>query len=665
MIILRYGTELLEEKLFKTARSCLDAGGAFEVEEWKEKRSTAVGWEAAEVEEQQKEAYRRPRDTLLQLSATFIETATVRLKELTKLSANIEHVKIQEVLDHKCHVKLGEIALALLKIAPYDLATMTCQGLQKYFTAILPVTDWSIESNRSALNIILRRLDKTLAKIAKRQSIRRRVNWVAISCWINGICDTLNAFPYIAHLHPLKTITQLCLRIMVGDPCLEDGAPSTALHPTTVLHPTTPPQIFSVAVLRLTTLLMQALGQFAFSLEFVTSTEGMGVSAERLEAVLVHVLIPLFLRVQNNPKEASIFQSKDLNYCLSLMQNAISPPIAKQSVAPLISTSTLATTFIRGTQGHDLSGRQGSVSVTDRGHSATVSTHRIVRESVCQCIYLALKVLMLAFGKLLTSMWPRVARIVKDLIAKKPGAPSAVAFVDFLLHANLPIALFILPLIQNKVKQKPGSEQDAAWQAEILEKIDANRHNTVPAAVLLNRCYSELTLLREELSLKPMEITRSYTPTMADPHSDSSAASVAVRGAGSRQSIDRRASTHAKKHLPTMKEAEGTILEDVEDESGEIQVGTGQVPVSRVIKSPSVPLNRFSSSTRTRSIGGFGMWRSVRRKSRHLSTDTESDGERSIELHEVVTPHPPVIVETVNERTPVRRSTEGLVFAAP
>lgn len=36
----------------------------------------------------------------------------------------------------------------------------------------------------------------------------------------------------------------------------------------------------------------------------------------------------------------------------------------------------------------DLTGRQGSVSVTDRGHSATVSTLRIVRESVSQCIYL-------------------------------------------------------------------------------------------------------------------------------------------------------------------------------------------------------------------------------------------------------------------------------------
>ncbi|CAI5452393.1 unnamed protein product [Caenorhabditis angaria] len=618
----------------------------------KEKRSVAVGWEAAEVEEQQKEAYRRPRDILLQLAAVYIETSSVRLKELTKLGANLEHAKIPDVLDHKCYVKLGEVALALLKIAPYDLTTMTCVGLQKYFQAILPVTDWSIESNRSALNIILRRLDKTLAKIAKRQSFRRRVNWTALSSWISGICDTLNAFPYIAHLHPLKTITQLCLRIMVGDPCLDDGASSTALHPSTVLHPTTPPQVFANCVLRLTTILMQALGQFAFSLDFVTSTEGMGVSSERLEAVLCHVLIPLFLRVHNHPKEQSIFQAKDLAQCLSIMQNAISPPLVKQSAPPLISTSTLTTSFIRGAQ--DVTGRQGSVSVTDRGHSATVSTHRIVRESVCQSIYLALKVLMLTFGKLLTTMWPRVSRIVKDLLAKKPGAASAVAFVDFLLNSNLPIALFILPQIQNKMKQKPGNEQEAAWQAEILEKMEANSHIIVPIPVLIMKTHQELQQLKEELSTKAMEMTRSYTPTMADPHSDSSAASTAPRGAASRQSIDRRASIHTKKHLPTMKE-DNVIPEDVEDETV-----TAESPInSRVIKSPSVPFNKLPhSSSRTRSVSGFGMWRSVRRKSKHQNSQDESSDERgSMELHDLSSSR---ITEI--QKTPNRRSTEALVL---
>lgn len=38
----------------------------------------------------------------------------------------------------------------------------------------------------------------------------------------------------------------------------------------------------------------------------------------------------------------------------------------------------------------DVSGRQGSVSVTERGHSATVTTCRILRETVCQAIFLSM-----------------------------------------------------------------------------------------------------------------------------------------------------------------------------------------------------------------------------------------------------------------------------------
>ncbi|KHJ80804.1 hypothetical protein OESDEN_19516, partial [Oesophagostomum dentatum] len=205
-----------------------------------------------------------------------------------------------------------------------------------------------------------------------------------------------------------QSTTQLCLRIIAGDPFHEEGS-SIATHTSTVLHPAPPPAVFCNAVLRMTTILMQALGQASFSLEMVSGAEGLGAAADRIEAVLCHLLIPLFLRTSTNPREASVIHGKDLSFCLSLMQHAISPPIGKHSTAPTTTSTTLATTFIRG----DITGRQGSVSVTDRGHSATVSTLRIVRDSVSQCIYLALKVMMLCFGKLLTPMWPKVARLVK------------------------------------------------------------------------------------------------------------------------------------------------------------------------------------------------------------------------------------------------------------
>ncbi|CAJ0578813.1 unnamed protein product, partial [Mesorhabditis spiculigera] len=637
----------------------------------KEKKSTAIGWEAADVEEQQKETYRRPRDTLLILAATYIELATPRLKELTKLAATIEHVKIPDVLDHKCHVKLSEVALALLKIAPYDLSTMSCLGLQKYFLHVLPVTDWSIEANRSALNIVLRRLDKTIAKIAKKQSIRRRVSWTALANWLNGLCDTLSAFPYIAHLHALKTTTQMCVRIMVGDPCFEETS-APAHPPSTILYPSTPPRDFCQATLRLTTILMQALGQFAFSLEQICSVESMGVSAERVEAVLVHVLIPLFLRAAIPSKEASVIKEKDLIYCLNLMQTAISPPIGKQSqVAPLVSTSTLATTFIRG-QGHDMSGRQGSVSVTDRGHSATVSTNRIVRESVCQSVFLALKVMMLCFGRLLGPLWPKVNKLVKDLLNKKAGGQAAVAFVDFVIHSNLPISLLILPTIHAKIKNKspegaPVSEAPVTWVAELGEKLLHTPRAALPMSVLIHRCMHELSALKDDFSTKPLEVNRSYTPTMADPHSDSSTASLAAHKTPMKAGGDRRSSSGlAKGRLVPNKDPElggpSTIPEDVEDEGND---HSHPPPVPKVTKSPSVPFNKYGVSPRARSMSGFGVWRSVRRRSRNVSTESEAESERGVEMTAFGWPGAQAAPQSSlksDSVTTARRSTEGLVL---
>lgn len=75
---------------------------------------------------------------------------------------------------------------------------------------------------------------------------------------------------------------------------------------------------------------------------------------------------------------------------------------------------------------------------------------------------------------------------------------------------------------------------------------------------------------------------------MTDAHSGSSEQSLAPRAAPSRQSIDRRASTYGKKTLAVMKEgAEGTIMEDAEDENAETPISP---TATKVTKSPSVPL---------------------------------------------------------------------------
>ncbi|TKR76778.1 hypothetical protein L596_017869 [Steinernema carpocapsae] len=486
----------------------------------KEAKKTTAQWDQIDNSELQKETFRRPRDTLLLLCATFIEKAGPRLKELSKMLTQPEHVKIPELMDHKCHVKLSDVALSLLKVAPYDLNTMGCVGLQKYFMCILPVADWSVETNRSALNIILRRLDKTISKIGKKISVRRRTNWTALSNWLNGLYHTLSAYPYIAHLHPLKTITQMCLRIMVGDSCSDEAGTTAANHNNlaTILHSAIPPPNFCSAVLKLTSFLMQALGQFAFSLEFVCSTDGIGSAADRLEAVLCHVLIPLILKAATVKKDAPRFKTKDIGYCLTIMHNAINPPMAKQPVAQPVTGTTLATSLIRGTTAHvDMTGRQGSVSVTDRGHSATVSTLRIVRESVCQSIFLALKVMIMAFYQQMTAHWAKVMKIVKELVGKRAGGHALHSFIDFMVTSNLPISILVMPILNAKLSQKSMSEPETHWQNEFKERLakgnrvaDGDEFRSYFS--ILNDLQQELQSLREDFSTRPIEIPRSHTP---------------------------------------------------------------------------------------------------------------------------------------------------------
>ncbi|MCP9264094.1 Protein unc-80 [Dirofilaria immitis] len=532
-------------------------------------KKNAVNSDGMDNSEGQREIFRRPRDALLLLAATFIEKAKPRLRELTKLASNIEHIKIPELFDHKCYVKLNEIALALLKIAPYDFSTIACLGLQKYFSVILLITDWSVESNRPTLNFVLRRLDKTLQ----------------------------------------KSITLMCLRIMIGDPSNDDILTQSNPAFSTVLHGICPSQPFCNAALKLASFLVQALGQAAFSLEYLCSSEGIGPTAERLEVVLCHILIPLFLRAALVKNDKPQFQTKDLIFCLNLMQSSINPPLARQSVAPLTG-SNLASTLIRGSNVHgstviDVTGRQGSVSVTERGHSATVTTHRIVRETVCQAIFLALKVMVIAFEKQMTLLWPRVFKIIRDLLGKKIGGATLYSFIDFMVDINLPISLIILPFLQSKIAQKVLTEQEVTWQAEIKERLKqlggASGTKIRGYGSLLAELSQELQMMKEDFSLRAFEVARSHTPTITELHSDSgsSQSTVGHRHSNARSSGNdaRRLSTttvmklnriassvHHKEAVP-----ERTIVEGREDDN------------SHMISSPMTTTNShyFGSEKRT------------------------------------------------------------------
>lgn len=51
-----------------------------------------------------------------------------------------------------------------------EVLKLTCVNVFRYMTEILPITDWSQEAVRPALNLILRRLDRLFSKLSKNKN---------------------------------------------------------------------------------------------------------------------------------------------------------------------------------------------------------------------------------------------------------------------------------------------------------------------------------------------------------------------------------------------------------------------------------------------------------------------------------------------------------------
>jgi len=234
------------------------------------------------------------------------------------------------------------------------------------------------------------------------------------------------------------------------------------------------------------------------------------------------------------------------------------------------------------------------------------------------------------------------------------------------LTVNLPISLIVLPVVQQRLGQKPGSEQEAHWYNEFRDKITSATQQG-PELIkgygwLLAKLQSELQQMREDFSSRAMEIPRSHTPTIgADMHSDSgSAQSVSTHRSGRPgttgplESRRMSSSTAFGKLRATAKAAaavtsspntttaieiatghnlhDATILEDIEDET--TQMITGTIIIGKVGKSPSLPTgaNRaIASNVQSRRSIGLGMFQSMRRKSKY----EESQSGDPVELREL------------------------------
>ncbi|GBM17184.1 Protein unc-80 [Araneus ventricosus] len=276
-----------------------------------------------------KTEFRRPRDILLSVVSEFHTICSARLADLTKKLRDLSS-KSTELLDNKCHFRLAEVAHSLLKVAPYDPITMSCRGLQRYMNEVLPHSEWAQEAMRPALIMVLRRIEKTFSKIAKKPTIRRLTDWNAARSLLKGVYLTLYRHPYIVHLPHLKSLVSGCQSIILGDQS-SFAESSTNLPSTASIMGQSPPPGFCSVVVRLIAMQMIALGETQ-SLESVCGGSSAYSSPEKIEMYLMNLILPLCIRISSSIKGTTILLPLKQLY-QKLARNSLEPSL-RTSVGP-------------------------------------------------------------------------------------------------------------------------------------------------------------------------------------------------------------------------------------------------------------------------------------------------------------------------------------------
>ncbi|XP_034720564.1 protein unc-80 homolog isoform X19 [Etheostoma cragini] len=393
-----------------------------------------------------REEFRRPRESLLNICTEFYKHCGPRLKILQNVAGE-PRVTALELLDIKSHMRLAEIAHALLKLAPYDTLTMESRGLRRYIMEMLPITDWSSEAVRPALILILKRLDRMFNKIHKMPTLRcarpqalctrRQVEWEAASNLIEGICLTLQRQPIISFLPHLRSLINVCVNLVmgvVGPSSVADGLPLLHLSPYL-----SPPLPFSTAVVRLVALQIQALKE-DFPLSHVISPF---TNQERREGMLLNLLIPFVLTVGSGSKDSPHLEQPEVFLLLQTVINILLPP-------RIISTSRTKNFMLDASPAH----------CSTPGDTGKDLRREGLAESTSQAAYLALKVVLVCFERSLGNQWYRLSLQVKEMALRKVGGLAFWDFIDFIVRTRIPIFVLLRPFIQCKLLTQPADSQE-------------------------------------------------------------------------------------------------------------------------------------------------------------------------------------------------------------
>ncbi|CAF1372114.1 unnamed protein product [Adineta ricciae] len=413
--------------------------------------------------------FRWPRNTLLSLISTFVYLTSPRAKELSKVSNDPTHRNF-ELFDIKSHLRVADITHTLLKLASFDPVTLSCRGIQNYFQKLAPCTDWNQEQLRPALNLLLRRIDRVLAKISKKPATKRCFNWEATIGILNGIYLTIDRYPAIAYFPNLKTLISSCINLLLNENIID---PSPVLLRSDIL---TFPSEFSHIIIKLVGRYLLAIKSQA-NIEALTANNLSSPNPTITINHLLHFLLPLMFWASSGRKDAPKLHAVDISYIVTILLNSIKPP---SKLAVTMGTQS-------GPSGQTTSGARQHLTVGEATAPSSNLSHKSIkqlRELLHTSSLLGLKILIIGFSKQLKREWQRLTQGIKSICNKQSNISSnLLSFIDFLVSYKTPIYLLLRPFLMHYTQSVTSdNSRDFAiittvQQKILFEKIPVSKSN--------------------------------------------------------------------------------------------------------------------------------------------------------------------------------------------
>ncbi|KAH1025785.1 hypothetical protein HUJ05_010443 [Dendroctonus ponderosae] len=337
------------------------------------------------------------------------------------------------------------------------------------------VGEFVLKVNERIAEILRKEGDGKVIEILDCRSHVRNTDWDAAAGLLKGIYNTLLKYPYIINWHQIKQLINVCQSLIVSEVCSEGVSGATA-----ALLSQPPPPSFCSMVVRLIALQVQD-GQDFCGLEHIVG--GTVVSTqERIESMIINLIMPLCLRVGSGRKDVPRIKPSDVSFAISFVLCAICPP-AQQTSTPKPSSDA----------------KSGN-SQTFFGTRETKSLERI-KDSLYQVGFLALKMITICFEEYLINDWIKISRFMRLLGTKNEANRFLWDFLEFVVTHRTPLYILMQPFIFLKLANPPISEYERNVHQTIKNKIRSiGLPLPMSKGALLMELANQMKQLKEELS---------------------------------------------------------------------------------------------------------------------------------------------------------------------